>query len=211
MSPLMWRKRMQADMVVAGLGERAQTAYLRAVRMLSQHYNGTDPTQLTAAKERRILNSIRHPSFYACLLTVVVSTLNYLSRYVSRTAITNDRIESMDDDHVAFRFRRRDEHKDRHMRLPAFVFLQHVLPRGLHRIRHHRLLSRRLMTALNVVRAAILKRLADVDPDLELEDRSVPILIRRPDAGPRCPVYDHPQSLEYFTRIRPPPWNTVAV
>lgn len=138
-----------------------------------------------------------------------VSTLKYLSRYVSRTAITNDRIESMDTDSVTFRYRRQGEQEVRRMRLPAFVFLhrflQHVLPRGLHRIRHYGLLSRCSKKDLNAVRAAILNWRADVDPDLELEDWSVPILVRRPDAGPRCPVCDHPLTFECFTRIRPPP------
>lgn len=42
-----WRERMLADLIVAGLSERTQTAYLRAVRQLSEYYNGTQPEQLT--------------------------------------------------------------------------------------------------------------------------------------------------------------------
>ncbi len=64
-----------------------------------------------------------------------VATLKYLSRYVFRTAITNDRIESLRNGYVTFRYRRKGEHRDRRMRLPVFEFLrrflQHVLPKGL--------------------------------------------------------------------------------
>jgi integrase len=38
---------MQADLVVAGMAERTQEAYLRAVRQLSEYYSGTLPADLT--------------------------------------------------------------------------------------------------------------------------------------------------------------------
>ena len=41
-----WYDRMHSDLVVAGLSERTQEAYLRAVRQLSEYYNGTDPTEI---------------------------------------------------------------------------------------------------------------------------------------------------------------------
>lgn len=138
-----------------------------------------------------------------------VATLKYLSRYVYRTAITNDRIESIDNGHVVFRWRKTGEQRDRRMRLPVFEFLrrflQHVLPKRLHTIRHYGLLSRRSQTDLNTVREAILQSLAGVEPDLELDDWTAPILHRRPDDGPTCPVCHHPLTFECFIRIRPPP------
>ena len=138
-----------------------------------------------------------------------VATLKYLSRYIFRTAITNDRIETLVDDRVTFRYRRGGENFDRRMTLPVFEFLrrflQHVLPRGLHKVRHYGFLSRCSKIDLNDLRAAILKQRAEFDPDLELEDWTVPILLRRPDDGPRCPVCDHPLQFEAFTRNRPPP------
>lgn len=42
-----WHTNMQSDLVVAGLAERTQEAYLRAVRQLSQYYNDTCPKELS--------------------------------------------------------------------------------------------------------------------------------------------------------------------
>ena len=56
----MWRERMHSDMVVAGLAERTREAYLRAVRMLSQYYNGADPAQLTEQQVKDYLLWMRH-------------------------------------------------------------------------------------------------------------------------------------------------------
>ena len=42
-----WHDNMLADLVVAGLAERTQEAYLRAVRQLSQFYGGCCPATLT--------------------------------------------------------------------------------------------------------------------------------------------------------------------
>ena len=41
-----WHESMLADLLVAGMSERTQEAYLRAVRQLQDYYNGTDPKQL---------------------------------------------------------------------------------------------------------------------------------------------------------------------
>jgi hypothetical protein len=142
-----------------------------------------------------------------------VATLKYLSRYVFRTAITNDRIVSMRDGQVTFSYRRSGESRTRQMTLPVFEFLrrflQHVLPRRLQKIRHYGFLSRRSKTNLDDVRDAILESLKDVEPDLELEAWTVPSL--RPashsgkDDGPRCPNCGGPLVFERFHRIRPPP------
>ncbi|MEA1951120.1 MAG: transposase [Planctomycetota bacterium] len=67
------------------------------------------------------------------------AVLNYLSRYVFRTAISNARILAMDKTHVTFRWK--DSDTWRTMRLPGVEFLgrflQHVLPRGFHRVRYY--------------------------------------------------------------------------
>ena len=138
-----------------------------------------------------------------------VATLKYLSRYVYRTAITNDRIVAMEDGRVTFRYRKTGEHRDRTMTLPVFEFLrrflQHVLPRGLHKVRHYGFLSRRSKTEPDDVRAAVLKTLAAIEPDLELETWTVPVLRSVPDTGPVCPTCGSRLVFECFTRIRPPP------
>jgi hypothetical protein len=69
------------------------------------------------------------------------AVLNYLSRYVFRTAISNARILSMDDTHVTFRWKDRNADTWRTVRLPGVEFLrrflQHVLPRGFHKCRYY--------------------------------------------------------------------------
>ncbi|MCP4639095.1 MAG: transposase [bacterium] len=69
------------------------------------------------------------------------AVLTYLSRYVFRIAISNSRIIGMDDTHVTFRYKDRGADTWRTMRLPGVEFLrrflQHVLPRGFHKIRYY--------------------------------------------------------------------------
>jgi len=69
------------------------------------------------------------------------AVLKYLSRYVFRTAISNARILGMDDTHVTFRWKDRNANVWRTTRLPGveflWRFLQHVLPRGFHKVRYY--------------------------------------------------------------------------
>jgi hypothetical protein len=41
-----WREQMLSDLIVAGLAQRTQQAYLRAVQLLSRFYSNTDPATL---------------------------------------------------------------------------------------------------------------------------------------------------------------------
>ena len=84
-------------------------------------------------------------------------------------------------------------------------FLQHVLPKGMHKVRHFGLLSRRSKTDMETLRRAILKAREDFDPDLQLEDWTPTVLVRSDDPGLRCPMCNHPLTFECLTRIRPPP------
>lgn len=78
--------------------------------------------------------------------------LEYLGRYVHRTAIGDKAIVAMDDASVTFQYRRTDDHQRRCMRLPAHEFLrrflQHVLPKGFHRVRSFGLLHPARRTTL---------------------------------------------------------------
>ena len=69
------------------------------------------------------------------------AVLNYLSRYVFRTAISNPRILAVDQTHVTFRYKDRGTDTWRTMRLEGVEFLrrflQHVLPRGFHKVRYY--------------------------------------------------------------------------
>ena len=87
------------------------------------------------------------------------AVLAYLSRYTHRIAISNRRLVSADQHHVAFRYKDyRADHTERWktMRLSTheFIrrFLSHVLPRRFHRIRHYGLLANSNRTA-NIARA----------------------------------------------------------
>jgi hypothetical protein len=67
--------------------------------------------------------------------------LDYLGRYVFRIAIAHSRLESLEASQVTFRYRDNRTQITQRVRLPVaeFVqrFLQHVLPRGLAKVRHY--------------------------------------------------------------------------
>jgi hypothetical protein len=69
----------------------------------------------------------------------------YLSRYVYRVALTNDRLERFEQGRVTFRYTHARTGETRRQTLPVDVFidrfLQHVLPRGFTKVRSYGLLS----------------------------------------------------------------------
>ena len=73
--------------------------------------------------------------------------LAYLARYTHRTAIANSRLVAVDDNEVAFVYKDyRRSGRSRIMRLAPHEFIRrfllHVLPDGLHRIRHYGFLAK---------------------------------------------------------------------
>jgi hypothetical protein len=68
------------------------------------------------------------------------AVLDYLARYVFRVAITNSRIVGLDEEAVTIRHRPHKSNRCRISRIPGHEFmrrfLQHVLPKGLHKIRY---------------------------------------------------------------------------
>jgi hypothetical protein len=99
------------------------------------------------------------------------AVLAYLSRYTHRVAISNSRLISLDDAGVTFKWRDyRAEHCERQkimtLATDEFIrrFLTHVLPKGLHRIRHYGLFAKGAC-ADNIARAREL--LAAAKPDGE--------------------------------------------
>ena len=74
------------------------------------------------------------------------AVLAYLARYTHRVAISNERLLSMDGDHVTFQWKDyRHQNRSRNMTLSAdeFIrrFLLHALPVGFQRIRHYGFLA----------------------------------------------------------------------
>lgn len=68
------------------------------------------------------------------------AVLDYLARYVFRVALTNARIVSLDDGTVTIQYKERKTGRSRTCRLSGHEFmrrfLQHVLPRGFHKVRY---------------------------------------------------------------------------
>ena len=90
--------------------------------------------------------------------------LDYLARYVFRIAIANSRLESFDNGQVRFRYRDNRSQQIQHVTLPAheFIdrFLQHVLPRGVVKVRYYGIWSPSQRKQLDCART----RLAAIRP-----------------------------------------------
>ena len=87
------------------------------------------------------------------------AVLAYLSRYTHRVAIANSRLIAFDQQSVTFKWKDyriegRDRYKQMTLATDEFIrrFLIHVLPKGLHRIRHYGLLAKGAC-ANNIARA----------------------------------------------------------
>jgi hypothetical protein len=114
------------------------------------------------------------------------AVLAYLSRYTHRVAISNQRLLSMDDRSVTFRWK--DYRAKDGMRLKTMTlepdefmrrFLLHVLPGGFHRIRHYGLLA----NAGRQEHLARVRELLHVAPEVHpIEDTEAP-------AGLDSPVF----------------------
>jgi hypothetical protein len=132
------------------------------------------------------------------------AVLKYLARYVFRTAISNARILAMDDTHVTFRWKDRNNATWQTERIGGVQFLrrflQHVLPRGFHRCRYYGLwhaskrdLSNRawlLLILQNPVDEAAPVSIADLldvwcQPD-EAKDSQAPEADERTPCCPHC-------------------------
>lgn len=90
--------------------------------------------------------------------------LEYLARYVHRAAITNSRIEAIDEAGVTFRYRDRTTGETKHCTLPPLVFLarflQHVLPKGFAKVRSYGLLAPRHRKLLELAHEQLGQRAA---------------------------------------------------
>jgi len=120
--------------------------------------------------------------------------LKYLAAYVYRTAFSAEKIVADDGQRITFTYRD-NEGRNRAMRLPGekFLhrFLQHVLPRGLQRVRHFGWLSAAARERFERIRA-----LLDWQPPKPLPEPAVFV--------PHCPGCKKPMLL--IGRLpRPPP------
>lgn len=99
----------------------------------------TDGLQPDGAQWRRLIQSLPQKKKWVVYIQAPFKrsthVLSYLGRYTHRIAISDQRLVSVDDDEVTFRTRDQQTSTLKH---DVFIgrFLQHVLPRGFHKIRH---------------------------------------------------------------------------
>lgn len=113
--------------------------------------------------------------------------VQYLSRYTHKTAIYNNRLVSMDEETVTFRYRDyKDEGKVKPMKLNAMEFMRrfmmHVLPSGFQKIRYYGFLSNcnrktKLLKCLHLTRSPIKPKIKLSAKELILKVTGVDISI----------------------------------
>lgn len=131
--------------------------------------------------------------------------VEYLGRYTHRVAISNNRILTMEDDKVAFKWRDyRDNNQWKIMTVTAHEFIRrfliHVMPKGFMKIRHYGFLgnrnkSKNLMICKRLTHTAIVKK--KKASTLELISK---LLGRDICKCPACGSSSFGQHQELFTR-----------
>jgi DNA-directed RNA polymerase subunit RPC12/RpoP len=124
--------------------------------------------------------------------------LEYLGRYVHRTAISDQAIVSYDDRTVTFRYTDNRDHQRKLMTLPAHEFLrrflQHVLPKGMHRVRAFGLLHPAHRDTLRQTQLALASRTSATKPPPPHDPSGRPRL--------RCPACGE-RALRLLQRVSP--------
>ena len=119
-----------------------------------------------------------------------VKVLDYLARYVFRIAITNSRLEKLEDGEVTFRYRDNKTQQMRHLTLPAeeFIerFLQHVLPKGYVKVRTYGLWSAPQQELLAKIQAQLALLSTAQPPAAAQTDNASPASDAEPTLCPKC-------------------------
>ena len=142
-------------------------------------------TQLGNTAWKKLIGSLPKPNKWCIHIEQPFGrsthVLEYLGRYTHRIAISDFRLVDVQDDSVCFR-----THGDETTTLAPLVFidryLQHVLPRGLHKIRHFGLYAaanvrRRLPVALALIGDGD-RSPQDESPPAPVEETAVDLLLR---------------------------------
>ena len=127
--------------------------------------------------------------------------LKYLARYVNRVAISNDRLESIEDGQVTFRYKDYAHgNRSRRMTLPAAEFLErlalHIVPRGFVRVRAFGFLANRHRAD----KLELIRGLLQVPPPPEPAELSSEMAANQP---PRCPHCGQPGLRTVLRTSRP--------
>lgn len=87
------------------------------------------------------------------------NSLRYLSRYVFRVAISNNRIKCIENGLIKFQYKNRQKKSWKTMTLDAMEFirrfLQHVLPKGFMKVRHYGFLNPNTTLSIEKIRELI--------------------------------------------------------
>ena len=164
---------LQAD----GHWRAARGTYLFPVKALARHFRGTMVRALRQAANSGALSRITRPGEIDQMLSTLMASdwvvyakpclshqhavVDYLARYTHRIAISDQRLVAMDTQSVQFSYKDyRDGNARKTMTLDGEEFirryLQHILPKGLMRIRHYGFLANRgRQKALLQIRTAL--------------------------------------------------------
>jgi hypothetical protein len=132
------------------------------------------------------------------------TALKYLTPYVFRVAISNKRIVKLEDGQVTYRYTASDSGQTKYVTVPAekFIrgFLQHVLLKGLVKVRYYGLFSPSYRPLLHRVRLALADRLPPFPPQRdEPESKAQEIGPKAEPTSPEgtvpCPQCGRPMSL----------------
>ena len=128
------------------------------------------------------------------------NSLRYLSRYVFRVAISNNRIISIENNVIRFLYKDRQRKTWKVITLEAMEFirrfLQHILPKGLIKIRHYGFLSPNSSLLIEKIRELI-SLIHNVIGDL------LPEIPEYKKKGITCTCCGH--ALSFIAFLRPPP------
>ena len=130
--------------------------------------------------------------------------LEYLGRYVFRIAISNSRLEKIDNAEVTFRYRDNRSQQLRRVKLTGeeFIrrFLQHVLPRGCAKVRYYGICSptcrKQLQQARTLLSTSTTTNAVDSAPDTPPTEQALQ------SAPARCPLCGIGQLL--LVQVLPP-------
>jgi hypothetical protein len=108
------------------------------------------------------------------------SALKYLAPYIYRVAITNNRIDRLENGQVSFRFKKSDTEQWETKTLPVFDFihrfLQHVLPKGLVKIRYYGLMAPNRRNLIAVAKYLMADtRVSDAAPEIKNKQNICPL------------------------------------
>jgi len=137
-------------------------AWLVPVRARSRLFRGTCKAALTTAgRHEAVPPQVWHKAWVTHCQPAGTGTevLSDFAPSIYRIALTNNRLETLEDGHVTFRFKKRTGTGWKRLTLPAEAFLHrflpHVLPRGCNKVRSYGLLRPRRRTVLPHIRTLV--------------------------------------------------------